>query len=631
MPRSPSAQRNRTGQSVEYREFLNELSSARKILPRVAPAVIVPGIICYGGDLIPHRSNLSLLIFCMFCCIAAYSSEPAHVAKSFVYLTYGALFALNAGRAVSDLVGLVILNLVCMLAAFLLGAALLRTESNSTRKILPQRRSPLPHDLPLRIVRTIAHTLPLPKAANCLWFATPSVFILGSLIPKSRLVAGHVLFLCTILYSTSLGYCLRLTIIGNLSSLRVATYNLFLDYRRKLQLKEEHPQEGQNTPMRQYDTLQQVPVTVAGGGLIIALLWFSHILPVFPTHILSLVITTVLFFCILYYSRKDTQLSKIFFSLSYTCLVGFSAGDVLGMLIMITDSLLAAALFGVTLAQHRLGERIERADTVAVANANLQKKKKQNRRPAYYMIGFLALCYLPRLVWLIFIDRPALDVTVSFFGSIAFLQVIYISCIIGWLNGAIFDSSVPIFIYFASVAWIFVSAYLLFGEAVSLAVLWSCILASTSFLGYYSQVHSSYEKKLIISFAEKDIRKAIDYYNQNVGPHGQINIYRYLTDVYAAQKDILEAIDYYNQDAGPDDQINIDRINIYQYLTDAGYAAHAITGAQLAMGETGHGRRQERSSASDEESQKGLDFERSVSSPAGNSPTKASFTKSTPT
>lgn len=600
MPRSPSAQRNRTGQSVEYQQFLAELSHARHYLPRVAPAVIVPGIICSGGDLIPHRSNLSLLIFCMFCCIAAYSYEPAHVAKSFVYLTYAALFALNAGRAVSDLVGLVILNLVCMLAAFLLGAALV-TDSNSTRRQRRRQRSPLPQDLPLRIVRTIAHTLPLPKAANCLWFATPSVFILGSLIPKSRLVAGHVLFLCTILYSTSLGYCLRFGIIGRLSSLRVATYNLFLDYKRKLQLKEERPQEGQNTRMRQYDTLQQVPVTVAGGGLIIALafnavllLWFSHILPVFPTHILSLVITTVLFFCILYYSTKDTQLSKIFFSLSYTCLVGFSAGDVLGMLIMITDSLLAAALFGVTLAQHRLGERIERADTVAVANANLQKKKKkQNRRPAYYMIGFLALCYLPRLVWLIFIDRPALDVTVSFFGAIAFLQVIYISCIIGWLNGAIFDSSVPIFIYFASVAWIFVSAYLLFGEAVSLAVLWSCILASTSFLGYYSQVHSSYEKKLIISFAEKDIQDAIDYFKQKAGPR--------------------------------------DRINIYRFLRDAGFSEHAARGAQLAMGETGHGRRQERSSASDEESQKGLDSERSVSSPAGNSPTKASSTKSTPT
>jgi hypothetical protein len=194
-------------------------------------------------------------------------------------------------------------------------------------------------------------------------------------------------------------------------------------------------------------------------------------------------------------------LAKLFVALSYAGLFAFFVGTLLssklGMVIMYLESVVAAGLFGATLAQHRQSNSTETVALVAVANARAINKKPNpsNKKVVYYILGFMALCYAPRLVWLLVVDSPV-DVAVGLFGLIGFLQFFHISCVVGSLNGAVFtnDSSVWVIMYFAFVAILFITSYILGGEAVGVTVVWLCILASTAFLGYYHHVHVSYEE-----------------------------------------------------------------------------------------------------------------------------------------
>jgi hypothetical protein len=233
-----------------------------------------------------------------------------------------------------------------------------------------------------------------------------------------------------------------------------------------------------------------------------ALLWYSGGDMLLAGWSLSLFAVTYLFHCICLFSNAATPLAKLFVALSYAGLFAFFVGTLLssklGMAIMYLESVVAAGLFGATLAQHRQSDGTETAALVAVATARATNKKPNpsNRKAVYRILGFMALCYAPRFVWLLVVDSPARDVAIGMFGLIGFLQFFHISCVVGSLNGAVFtdDSSVWVIMYFAFVAILFITSCILGGEVVGVTVLWVCILASTAFLGYYHHVHASYEE-----------------------------------------------------------------------------------------------------------------------------------------
>jgi hypothetical protein len=221
---------------------------------------------------------------------------------------------------------------------------------------------------------------------------------------------------------------------------------------------------------------------------------------------LSLFVILYLFGCSVSYSTPPTPLAKMFIALSYIALlasvVGTWVSSVLGVVIIYSDSILAAGLFGSVLAQHREGNGRETAALVAFANAS--PTGIYHRQVGIYpLLAIFALfgatCWVMRPEG----DYDALVTAMNLFAAIACLEFVHTVCVLGWLNGAVFgmDSAPPVVFLFAAIGMQFPVSYLLGGKLVAANVLWLCVLAATAFHGYYLRVLDSYEQLMYARFA----------------------------------------------------------------------------------------------------------------------------------
>lgn len=231
--------------------------------------------------------------------------------------------------------------------------------------------------------------------------------------------------------------------------------------------------------------------------------------PVLAGWTLSLFMVIYLFCSSCFFSTPATPLANIFHWLSSIGLLAFFAGslatNVLGMVIMYLDSVLAAGFFGAVLAQHRQSNGTERSALLAVVKAPVGKRRRN--LGVYFFLAVVTLAYAPRLVWMMLPSTryDAMDVAIGLLACLAFLLFIHILCVLGWLNGAVFgdDSSPAVVLWFATVAMLFLGSFALVGKLVAVTVLWLCVLASTAFLGYFLRIHASYNRIMTIRACAK--------------------------------------------------------------------------------------------------------------------------------